>query len=242
MDTPNEKQVLIIKNISSEGPGLIREILESFDIRYKIVDLEKGENFPDPQGYSAIIVMGGSDSANDSTDKIQNELKRIKEAIDQGIPYLGVCLGMQLLVKAGGGEVYRNEIQEIGWRAPDGNFFEIELTNEGKSDPLFVGVAFPLKTFHLHSETVRLTNGMQLLATGKYCRNQIVKIGDCAYGIQCHCELTPDMLDAWIADDSDLAVLDQRTLRTDYVHIKDGYEKNGKRIFTNFFRLAGLIQ
>ena len=72
---------LIVKNITREGPGLLEELLDSYNFGYDIVDLDKGESFPDPSDYSAVIVMGGPDSANDTTPKMREELKRIKEAI-----------------------------------------------------------------------------------------------------------------------------------------------------------------
>ena len=234
-------KVLIVKNITREGPGLLEEILKSHNISYDIVDLYKGESFPDITGYSAVFVMGGPDSANDTTPKMQKELKIIKEVTDAGIPYLGSCLGMQTLVKANGGEIYKNDVKEVGWRDSEGNYFVVDLTEEGKSDPLFARVSFPLNIFHLHGETVNLTDGMKLLATGKYCKNQIVKIGDNAYGIQGHFELTPEMFDEWRTQDPDLISLNQEALQSDYAKLRTKYEATGKQILINFLRVAKLI-
>ncbi len=234
-------KVLIVKNITREGPGLLVEILNSHQIRYDVIDLDKGGSFPYPKKYSAIFVFGGPDSANDTTFKMQEELSRIKETIDAGIPYLGACLGMQTLVKATGGEIYKNKIKEVGWRDPEGKYFEVELIDDGKSDPLFVGMQSRLRIFHLHGETVRLTNRMKLLAIGKYCRNQVVKVGNNAYGIQGHFELTPAMFEEWRTQDPDLISLDQKALQDDYVLIKNEYEATGKQILTNFLRIAKLI-
>ena len=232
---------LIVKNITREGPGLLEELLDSYNFGYDIVDLDKGESFPDPSDYSAVIVMGGPDSANDTTPKMREELKRIKEATDAKIPYLGVCLGMQTLVKANGGEVYRNDIKEVGWRDPEGIYLVVDLTDRGTSDPLFAGITSPLNIFHLHGETVRLTRGMRLLATGKYCKNQIVKIGDNAYGIQGHFELTPHMFDEWRTQDPDLTPLDQEALQADYARLRKKYEATGTQILKNFLPIAKLI-
>ena len=235
-------KVLIVKNITREGPGLLKEILNSHRIKFDIVDLDKGENFPDPTNYSAVFVFGGPDSANDNTPKMQLELRRVRETIKAGIPYLGACLGMQALVKANGGEVHRNPVKEVGWRDPKGNYFQVELTEDGKQDPLFAGMNSPLKIFHLHGETVRLKGGMKLLATGKYCKNQVVKVGNNSYGIQGHFELTPQMFDEWRTQDSDLIPLDQNSLQKDYAELRKEYEKSGKQILTNFFRVAKLIE
>lgn len=233
-------KVLIAKNITREGPGLLKEILEEHEIGYDIVDLGIGEQFPNPADYSAVFVFGGPDSANDDTLKMKQELARIKQTVELGIPYLGVCLGMQTLVKAIGGEVYRNQWREIGWRDLEGKYFAIDLTDDGRKDPIFEGVQSPLKIFHLHGETVRLTAGMQRLAGGKWCREQAVRIGT-AYGFQGHLELTQEMFEEWVAQDPDLQKFNPSYLRSDYNALRQAYEGNGRRILTNFLNTARVI-
>ena len=108
--------LLIIKNITREGPGLLEDLLKEQGINYEIIDLNQGQTFPPVENYKAVVVLGGPDSANDENDKMQNELKRVRECVDSHIPYLGICLGLQTLVKASGGKVVRNAIKEIGFR------------------------------------------------------------------------------------------------------------------------------
>ena len=228
------QKVLIVKNISEECPGLLEEVLAERRVSFDTIDLHKGDAFPNPLKYLALFVFGGPDSANDLTPKIQNELRKIREALNAGVPYLGICLGMQLLVKAAGGEVYQNPIKEIGWKDPEGEYFSIAFTPEGQSDPLFKGLSSPLKTFQLHGETVQLTKKMTLLATGKYCKNQVVRVGDSAYGIQGHPELTPAMFEAWLTEDDDFKKADAGSLRNDYRSIRMEYEKSGETILNNF--------
>ncbi|HIH05314.1 TPA: type 1 glutamine amidotransferase [Candidatus Woesearchaeota archaeon] len=234
-------KVLIIKNKTTEGPGLLKGILDSHGIGYDIADLGRGEQFPDPGGYDALFVFGGPDSANDNTPKMKDELKRIRQALDADIPFLGVCLGMQALVKAAGGEVVKNAVKETGWRGPDGGFFQMEATEEGETDPLFGGLPSLLPVFHLHGETVVLAEGMALLATGKHCTNQAVKVGERAYGIQGHLELTPPMLEEWMRHDPDLMPLDKDALRKDYAALRGMYEISGTKLLENFLGIAGII-
>lgn len=233
-------KILIIKNSAIEGPGLIAAILWEKSISYEIVDLDKGGLFPSAKGYSAVIVLGGPDSANDSTMKMGHELERIREILNAEIPYLGICLGMQALVKAGGGSVVKNPIRETGVKAPDGSFFEIEFTDEGKADKLLRGLKSPLKVFHLHGETVGLADGMKLLAAGKFCRHQIVKAGNNAYGIQGHFELTKEMLELWMREDGDLKKLNAELLRKDYMAARREYAASARGILGNFLEIAGL--
>jgi len=233
------KEILIIKNITREGPGIIEQILKDKGIKYTITDLSLDNTVIPLKNYAAVVVLGGPDSANDKNKKMGGELALIKEILKARIPYLGICLGMQTLVKAAGGKVVRSPLKEIGFRDPDGNLFKVELTGEGKNDPLFNGMIDSFNVFQLHGETVILTDNMKLLATGKFCRNQIVKVGTNAYGIQCHFELTSEMLEDWLDADSDLKLVDKDNLWTDFESFKDEYLQTGNKLFCNFLTLSG---
>lgn len=234
-----EKEILIVKNITEEGPGLLEVLLNERGIGYHVADLNMGQNFPSVETYRAIVVLGGPDSANDENEKMKNELARIRETIAGNIPYLGICLGLQALVKATGGRVVKCRTKEIGFIDPDGNQFTVELTEEGKKDPLFAGLDHSFNVFHLHGETVELTDDMVLLAVGKFCRNQIVRIGSNAYGIQSHFELTPEMFEQWINEDDDLLKLDKTVLHANFEAIKLKYIEVGRQLFQNFLKIAG---
>jgi GMP synthase-like glutamine amidotransferase len=234
-----KKEILIIKNSTSEGPALLEELLIERNIAYQMVDLDQGELFPEVNDFGAVVVLGGPDSANDQDEKMIRELLRIGQVLTAQIPYLGICLGLQTLVKAAGGKVIKSPVKEVGFKAPDGTFFTVELTEQGKSDPLFNGLKSTLNVFHLHGETVELTKDMILLGKGKFCPNQVVKIGDNAYGIQCHFELTPDMFEAWITEDPDLLQLDTQSLRADFNSMKTQYRDTGRQLFANFLAIAG---
>lgn len=236
-----EKKILIVKNITREGPGIIEDILKVSGIKFNIIDLDLGNNIPSFSKYAAVIVLGGPDSANDTTRKMKDELALISEAIKAEIPYLGICLGMQTLAKAAGGQVVKSPVKEVGFRDPNGDFFKVCLTEAGRKDPLFNGLSDSLNVFQLHGETVVLTDEIELLATGKFCRNQIVKIGRNAYGIQCHFELTPEMFDEWINEDSDLKLLDKEKLLTDFESIKEEYYRTGEQLIHNFLKIAANI-
>jgi GMP synthase-like glutamine amidotransferase len=234
-----EKEILIVKNISREGPGLLEAELKERGIGYTVVDLNQGQNFPPTENFGAVVVLGGPDSANDENEKMKNELARIREVIAAGIPYLGICLGLQTLVKAAGGKVLKSPTKEVGFIDPEGNNFTVELTDDGKKDPLFEGLDNTFNVFHLHGETVELTDNMVLLAVGKFCRNQIARVGTNAYGIQCHFELTPEMFETWINGDPDLLQLDKEQLRENFETIRDEYTRVGRQLFKNFLRIAG---
>lgn len=234
-----KKELLIVKNTITEGPGLLEEIMKEKKVEYFITELGKREKIPPVENFGAVVILGGPMSANDTDEIMESELEFICKVISSKTPYLGICLGLQTLVKAAGGKVVESPIKEVGFLDPEGNNFTIDLTDKGKEDPLFENLNSPFKVFHLHGETVALTKDMILLATGKFCNSQVVKIGSNAYGIQSHFELTPDMFEDWINVDPDLLKLDKEYLRSIFNEIKGEYTKTGKQLFNNFLKIAG---
>jgi GMP synthase (glutamine-hydrolysing) len=232
--------LLVIQNITREGPGLLEQVLRDEQVTFDVIDLDKGQELPALDGYKALVVLGGPDSANDDTPKMRAELACIKEGLDAGLPYLGICLGLQTLVKAAGGQVVKGDIKEVGFIDPDNNQHTVTLTEAGKADPLLAGLPEVLNVFQLHGETVDLTPGMTVLATGAFCRNQIVKVTDKAYGIQSHFELTPEMLTVWAQQDPDLTPIGEDKLSADFEAIKQSYTNTGQTLLRNFLRIAGL--
>lgn len=233
-------QILIVKNITREGPGLLEAVLAEQNVTYDLVDLSKGEAFPSPLTYRALIVLGGPASANDQSDTMVTELAQVRQAFEHTIPYLGICLGLQVGVKAAGGSVVAGSVKEIGLHDQKGDPYTIQLTDSGKRDPLVAGLADQVRVFQLHGETVAPTPDMAILGTGKWCQNQIVRIGEQAYGIQSHFELTPDMLAIWAAEDPDLIPLGAAALLTEFHTIRGEYTRTGRTLLRNFLRLAGL--
>jgi GMP synthase (glutamine-hydrolysing) len=233
--------LLIVKNISREGPGLLVNVLDEHHVAYDVIDLDKGEGFPDPNGYKALVVLGGPDSANDNSAKMTNELKQVTAAFAAGIPYLGICLGLQVGVKAAGGRVVAGLHKEVGFIDPNGHMYAVEATELGKHDPLMAGMMGSLPVFQLHGEVVELTDQMELLATAPDSPNQIVKIAPKAYGIQSHFELTDEMLKVWAAEDPDLIPIGHEQLAKDFMAIKSAYTDIGETFLHNFLRIAGLI-
>lgn len=235
-------KLLIMQNISREGPGLLEHVLEAEGVAFDIIHLDKGQQLPEIDTYEALVVLGGPDSANDDTSKMKGELAYIKQALAIHKPCLGICLGLQALVKAAGGSVVPGKVKEVGFINPDGEQHTVNVTEDGKTDPLLTGMPEGLDVFQLHGETVVLTSTMTLLATGKFCGNQIVKVADRAYGIQSHFELTPEMLAVWAAQDPDLTPIGNDKLQADFAAIQASYTNIGATILRNFLSIAGLIQ
>lgn len=236
-----KRSVLILQNIPREGPGIIRDVLGKNNIQPVTVDLSQSTQIPQIEDFAAVVVMGGPDSANDKTPKMRQELALVKSCLDQQIPYIGVCLGMQALVKSAGGKVMPGELREVGFTGPDGRTFKVSLTGEGRSDPLFNKLGDEFAVFHLHGETVKPSENVQLLAEGNFVRNQIIKVGPNAYGIQSHFELTDQMLKRWLNEDPWLQELNPEKIRKQFAQIKEEYTQTAWQLFTNFLRIANLV-
>jgi len=234
-------KVWFIKNMTHEAAGLLSSFSSKEKIPYEIVDLHKGDLFPEVAAGQAVVILGGPDSANDTTPKILSELEAIRKCLRAGIPCLGVCLGLQLLVKAASGTVFRNSVKEIGFRDPSGGWFEMEKTAEGKKDLLLVGIPDICKVFQLHGETVGLTPAMTCLARERFCENQIVKIQERVYGIQGHVELSERMFEDWLSVDGDLHKMNVEELRRDFQAVRQELEQSSKALFKNFLRISGLL-
>jgi len=230
--------VLIVKNVAREGPGLLEDVMKERRIPYSLTDLDRGEDLPSVEGTKAVVVLGGPDSANSPTPKIKKELDLITRVLSAELPFLGICLGMQLLVKAAGGRVVRGPVAEVGFRGPNGDLFTVELTSQGRKDPIFRGLSRTLHVFQLHGESVELSDKLTLLARGRVIPNQVIKVAPFAYGFQCHFELTGDMLETWLRADEAFEDSDRDRIRSDFGLLEEEYAEVGRRLFGNFLDIA----
>jgi GMP synthase-like glutamine amidotransferase len=105
---------------------------------------------------------------------------------------IGHCLGGQMLARAVGGKVTPNPVKEIGW-----NPVRVEDTPLARR--WFGEDLAAFTTFQWHGETFTIPPGAQRILTGKHCQNQAYVLGDRHLGLQCHVEMTPEMIASWIA-------------------------------------------
>lgn len=232
-------RLLIVKNIERESYGLLEAVADQRQIVCDIVEIEGGGEIPDVKNYQAIIVFGGPASANDADPKMVNEVAQVRTALSTQIPYLGICLGLQVMVRAAGGVVKPAATKEIGFWEAEGKPYTVKKTEIGKQDPLLAGLPDEWPTFQLHGETVDLTPSMQVIGSGTTTPNQIIRFGQNAYGAQGHFELTPDILTTLSEEDPDLESLSRSKLLEDFAAIRGQYDKIGTTIFNNFLTLAG---
>lgn len=186
------KPVAIFRHSITEGPGYFAIFLDSRRIPCRIVKVDAGEAVPaDPSAYSGLAFMGGPMSVNDNLPWIPEVLALINAAVEADIPVLGHCLGGQLMSKALGGQVTRNPVKEIGWGP-------VAVEDNAQAREWF-GPTREFSGFHWHGETFTLPPGSTRLAASPYCANQAFVLRQ-HLGMQCHVEMTPELIRAWCAD------------------------------------------
>lgn len=190
------KPVLCIQNITLEKLGTMEMFFVKRNISYTVRDLYIGESVPsDPSDYGAVVVLGGPMSVNEEERYpfLREEKRLLNQCREKQIPILGICLGSQLLASAAGATVRKNGCLEIGW-------MQVELTEAGKNNSLFQGIASPISVFQWHGETFELPNQSQWLATSPLCRNQAFSLEGRYFGLQFHLEVTQTIAEEWVEE------------------------------------------
>jgi GMP synthase (glutamine-hydrolysing) len=235
------KRVLALVNVWDDPPGHLGEIMQERGITYDTINVEDTP-LPDLRGYDAIIVLGGPQHvpADDKHPYLIQEKALIRQAVEQDIPCLGICLGGQLLAHALGAQVTKHHLIELG-------FLEVQLTEQGKTDPLFEGLPDHLQVFQWHMDVFDIPSGGVRLATNKNAPNQAFRFGRRAYGLQYHIELTPDMFHKWLQYlPSDLEVVNALgpdvpdRLEQEKSLYYSTFRNHTRIMFENFLKISGL--
>jgi GMP synthase-like glutamine amidotransferase len=183
---------IVLQHVAWEGPGLIALEAKSRGLSLDVRRLDRGDSIPNPDHLAGLVVMGGPMGVYETGKYpfLSEECRLIAELARRNRPVLGVCLGAQLLASALGANVYPGQQAEVG-------FGSVELTPEGKQDPLFESIEGSVPVFHWHGDTFDLPNGAVLLASSKEYPHQAFRFGSCAYGLQFHIEADSETWSNW---------------------------------------------
>jgi GMP synthase-like glutamine amidotransferase len=183
--------VLIFRHSPTEGPGYFTTFLDRHGIPWKLVRIDAGDAVPENiNGISGVCLMGGPMSVNDDLPWIPPVLALIRQAVASDIPVIGHCLGGQLMAKALGGSVGANPVKEIGWG-------DVRVTDADAARPWLGEAKDPMLAFHWHGETFSLPPGATRILESAYCANQAYVLNDRHIGMQCHVEMTPELIASW---------------------------------------------
>ncbi|MDH3635531.1 MAG: type 1 glutamine amidotransferase [Gammaproteobacteria bacterium] len=191
------KNILVLQHIAVEDPGYIKDLMEADGWQLTQIELDEGETIPaDLSGFDAMLCMGGPMDTwmEDEHPWLIEEKKRIHEwVVDMGKPFLGFCLGCQLLGEVLGGKVVKSEPSEIG-------VLDIDMTPAARQDLLFGGYPESIKAVQWHSYEVRdleSNTGVTVLGSSASTRYQIFKYRNHAYAVQFHVEVRADTVMQW---------------------------------------------
>ena len=167
-------KLLVLQHAAVEHPGIFRSFLEEDGHSWDAVELDAGEALPAIDGYDGLWVMGGPMDVwqEEAHPWLVAEKAFIREAVEgRGVPYLGLCLGHQLLAEALGGSVGPSATPEIG-------VMDVQLTEEGASGVFCDGLPERFPTLQWHSaEVTQMPAGATCLATSPACAVQAMKWG-----------------------------------------------------------------
>lgn len=233
---------VVLQHVACEGLGLWGDCCREAGIALEVVDLPRSASLPPPGSFHAVIALGGPMNVYEEERHpfLKAEDSFIRQVVADGVPFLGVCLGGQLLAKAVGGRVAKNPVKEIGWH-------RVELDAAGRRDPLCAGLPDSFTVFQWHGDTFSIPQGGLRLATAAACENQAFRLGfgGAAYALQFHLEVTPAMIADWVHDYADeLASLgkavDPARMLAEAPARCSEIGALARRLFQNFCRLVSL--
>jgi GMP synthase (glutamine-hydrolysing) len=181
--------ILAILHQETSSTGRVGQMMVDKGFALDIRRPALGDPLPDTMsGHAGAVVFGGPMSANDPDPFIKTEIDWIDVPLKENKPYLGICLGAQMLVRNLGGRVgpQKGEVTEIGW-------YPLRATEHGR-----LLMHWPKMVYHFHREGFDVPRGAKLLAEGDAYPHQAIRYGENAWGVQFHAELTRAMMHRWV--------------------------------------------
>ena len=225
--------LLVIQNDPEVSLGSFAEFLADAAVSYKTLHPYRGENLPPIDEFAAVIVLGGGMSVHD-TDRYPFLLeikKLIRSCVTLGVPFLGICLGGQLLADVLGGKV------TTGSPFGEKGTLAVCLDPKGEIDPLFSGIPREFVSFQWHNDSFEIPEGADLLARSDGCPNQAFRYGESAWGVQFHPEADRAIVDCWARWSEETAAYADDYLSA-FSAREDEYRLVSRRILANFLAVA----
>jgi len=235
--------VLVLQHLAVEHPGVFRDFLARDDCEYVPVQLDEGQSIPPLEDYAALWVMGGPMDVweEDLHPWLAAEKAAIGRAVRElDMPYLGFCLGHQLLAEALGGEVGLAAEAEVG-------IMPVARSPQAMDCPFLQDLPPGFDVMQWHSaEITRLPQGARVLASSPRCAVQAMSVGRRAFSMQFHIEITPSTVPEWNAIPAYRAALEKclgvdgaSGLETAAGRRIGEFNAHAERIYRNWRKAAG---
>ena len=185
-------RALVLQHIRCEPPGLFSGMLNERGVAIETIELDEGGELPDWREVGLVLAMGGPMSVHDEAEHpwLAGEKRWIAAAVAAGVPYLGVCLGAQLLAASLGAPVHAGEVPEVG-------VLPVAVAAGARGDPVLGGLGDEFPALQWHGDTFAIPAGAVHLAGSEAYPQQAFRFGETAYAIQFHVEVTGAMLAEW---------------------------------------------
>jgi len=233
------KPVLLVKNDPFETYGVAVRALTSAGVDVVLVDAT------DPQAprhtledLSGVVMFGGTMNVDelDQHPFLKENRELTREAVARGVPFLGICLGAQMLARALEAPVRRDDVKEVG-------FEPLRPLPAAAEDPLLDVWSDGDPVFQWHQDAIELPVGAELLATGDRVPVQAFRVGDAAWATQFHLEIDADELELWLAEVRDLDLKSawgksHEQMRAEAVTHMAAHEAKGSQMFVRFARVV----
>ncbi len=191
------KNIIILQHIAIETPGYILDLMKKDNFNLTTIELDEGQKIPENLNeFDGMFCMGGPMDTwmEEAYPWLIEEKQKIKEyVVELNKPYLGFCLGCQLLGEVVGGKVVKSNPPEIG-------ILDIEMDDSYKKDKLFSSFKSTIKALQWHSyevQNLENNNDVTILGSSPTTKYQIFKYKENAYGIQFHIEIKDDTVSQW---------------------------------------------
>lgn len=179
--------------------GVIEDVLAESEVDWHYLDMWEQPSLPRASELGGLVVLGGEMNA-DAVERypfLKAARDLVEDAVTSELPVLAICLGAQVLSRSLGGAVRRAPYRELG-------FLSVKATAEGMDDYVLAPFAPTARVFQFHEDECQLPEGAQLLFEGADVRVQAFRVGERAYGVQFHFEVTDKEIEAWCDETPDL--------------------------------------
>lgn len=240
------KRAIVLQHMDHDHPGRFLDFWAEDGVVPTFVRVFEGQEIPSLSGYDLMFVLGGAQDTweEDKYPYLAAEKAAIREWVwDRAKPYLGVCLGHQLLATACGGEVAKADQSEVG-------VFDVAKTGEGSDSKLLAGVPDSMKVMQWHhAEVKRPPQGAMVLAQSDRAKVQTLAIDGHALSTQFHCEFSPQTVAGWSSMPGYVASLEREhgagaypALLAECYPLMPEMHRATRTMWDNFKIVSGLIK